>query len=436
MVITGPPGSVSPTSSVPTAGCQVTNATTSPGSNGLDGSNHLTSPETVTAITNGDPACSGIQARFDTSITPANFTAVMNGPGPSYTYTLSTSTATFAADNVATPHQTVDILSSDGSLVLFFGATFDINGCTVSSVSFSPHGQTAGDPAPVDAGFHLTGAITVTVNTNADPSCTGIAAQYSTASPSFSHVLTASGGGTFTDTLTAGATGGTWSAANPQAVNILASDGTTTLISAPFFVQSPGCVVTSVTFAPNPNATQGAAPHPLANAEKTTITTNNDPSCSSIKVRYLNASPVLVDAVVAGVGPGVFTDTVPANGSNTWTGNVQNVTIVKSDGTTLVSGGSGWAFSLNPIPTVTGCNPSSEPKNTSGVTVVISGTNFVPGATVTIPNFTITNVTVNSPTQLTVTANVANGSVKGTYDAVVANPDGSSGTGHNCMTIT
>ena len=58
-------------------------------------------------------------------------------------------------------------------------------------------------------------------------------------------------GPNYTDVLNAGAIGGTWSNANPQTVDIVASDGTTVLFSGQFFVASPNPPPTVTSCSPN-----------------------------------------------------------------------------------------------------------------------------------------------------------------------------------------
>ncbi|WP_028608233.1 IPT/TIG domain-containing protein [Paenibacillus harenae] len=78
-----------------------------------------------------------------------------------------------------------------------------------------------------------------------------------------------------------------------------------------------------------------------------------------------------------------------------------------------------------PAPIITSIvEPSGHPNG--GETVTINGEYFVPGATVVLGAATATNVTVVSPTQITVTAPA---SVQGTVNVTVTNPDKQKATG-------
>lgn len=82
-------------------------------------------------------------------------------------------------------------------------------------------------------------------------------------------------------------------------------------------------------------------------------------------------------------------------------------------------------------PTVTLSSPAAIP-NTGNVMVTLTGTNFVPGATVTIAGMPATNVSVVSSTSITLTA-PAKAASCGMVAVVVTNPDGQFGTANNIL---
>ncbi len=100
------------------------------------------------------------------------------------------------------------------------------------------------------------------------------------------------------------------------------------------------------------------------------------------------------------------------------------------------------AYMTNPVlpaPIVSSISPSSA-KAGSLVTITdLSGTNFVSGCRVNVTrsgyaNVTVTNVQVPSSTQITGTMNLA-GTVPGTWNIVVTNPDGKAGALNGGFTI-
>jgi hypothetical protein len=111
-------------------------------------------------------------------------------------------------------------------------------------------------------------------------------------------------------------------------------------------------------------------------------------------------------------------------------------------GTTTISAADQFTYGN---PTVTSLSPNTHGKNFTGLSVIINGTNFQTGITAAGVTFTgaggITVQSVNSvtPTSVTVTINIGNGSVTGPYNVVVTNPDGgvstSSGS-NNVFTVT
>lgn len=82
-------------------------------------------------------------------------------------------------------------------------------------------------------------------------------------------------------------------------------------------------------------------------------------------------------------------------------------------------------------PTVTQSTPAAI-VNTGNVTITLTGTNFVQGATVTIAGIPATNVVVTSPTTITLTA-PAKAATCAMMTVVVTNPDGQMATSSNIL---
>ena len=94
-------------------------------------------------------------------------------------------------------------------------------------------------------------------------------------------------------------------------------------------------------------------------------------------------------------------------------------------------------YTYNPMPTVTGIEPTSGPL-TGGNQVTITGTGFLHGATVTIGGKPATDVQVISPTTIKVTVPSATANISvvasGAVDVVVTNPDTQAAKGENIYT--
>src|SRR5215472_8246609 len=90
------------------------------------------------------------------------------------------------------------------------------------------------------------------------------------------------------------------------------------------------------------------------------------------------------------------------------------------------------AASVLPAPTVTGVSPSSGPA-AGGTAIMINGTNFATGATVTLGGTGATNVVVVNASQITATTAAH---AAGAVNVVVTNSDGESGTLTNGYTYT
>jgi hypothetical protein len=88
-------------------------------------------------------------------------------------------------------------------------------------------------------------------------------------------------------------------------------------------------------------------------------------------------------------------------------------------------------------PTVTAATPSSATQGTTGLNVVLTGTNFRTGATVSFSGtgITVNSVAVSSCTSVTANITLASSAATGARSVTVRNADQSSGTGSNLFTV-
>lgn len=103
------------------------------------------------------------------------------------------------------------------------------------------------------------------------------------------------------------------------------------------------------------------------------------------------------------------------------------------------------AGSVQHAPSVTGVSPSGAARGTSGLTVTLTGVGFTDATAVafrlanaTDGNITVSNLSVTSDTELTVTITIASGAATGARVLHITTPSGSStvtGTGSNLFTV-
>ena len=113
-----------------------------------------------------------------------------------------------------------------------------------------------------------------------------------------------------------------------------------------------------------------------------------------------------------------------------------NVTITNGDGSTATGTN---VFTVNARPAITSINPASRSQGATNQAVVITGSGFTPGVTVAFSGgntIQVTNTTLNSPTQITVTINVAANAVPGARNVTVTNVDAGTMTLNNGFTVT
>jgi len=114
----------------------------------------------------------------------------------------------------------------------------------------------------------------------------------------------------------------------------------------------------------------------------------------------------------------------------------RTITLTNGDGSTATGTN---VFTVNAAPTVTTINPSTHARNATGISVVITGSGFVSGLTVTLNATagtapTVTNTTWNSATQVTIVLTIPNKT--STDNIVVTNPDGGTVTKTGGFTAT
>jgi hypothetical protein len=99
-------------------------------------------------------------------------------------------------------------------------------------------------------------------------------------------------------------------------------------------------------------------------------------------------------------------------------------------------GSSSTAFAVSAAPTVNGITPNTVSRGGS-VQVTITGTNFVPGATVSLSTgVTLTDVQVVDANTITATASVSPTTGVGTRTVLVTNPDFGKGTCSGCLRVS
>jgi hypothetical protein len=111
----------------------------------------------------------------------------------------------------------------------------------------------------------------------------------------------------------------------------------------------------------------------------------------------------------------------------------RTVNVINADGG---KGSSSTAFAVSAAPTVTGLTPNAVSRGSSAQ-VTITGTNFVPGATVSLGGgVSVTGVEVVDANTIIATATVATGMGPGTRNVVVTNPDFGKGICGGCFTVS
>ena len=119
---------------------------------------------------------------------------------------------------------------------------------------------------------------------------------------------------------------------------------------------------------------------------------------------------------------------------------LENVYLSDSDGNLLTVQTHNGEFTIlsgSIAPTVVSATPDALGQGASGKNVVIAGTNFQSGASVTFsnPKIIVNSISVVNATQITVNVSVATDAPTGSCDITVTNPDAQSGTGTDIFTV-
>jgi len=144
----------------------------------------------------------------------------------------------------------------------------------------------------------------------------------------------------------------------------------------------------------------------------------SNPGITVNSANFVNATTLTVNITIAKNAP-----TGPGN-----------LTITNGDGSTATGSN---VFTVNAAPTITAVNPNVRGQGASNQAIVITGTGFVNGSTVSFSGAGVTGpTTFNSATQLTVTVSVAANAVPDARNVTVTNPDGGTTTLNNGFTVS
>jgi len=359
-----------------------------------------------------------------TYVSPPTFTSITPNSGP----TAGGTTVTIAGTNFV----------SGGS----FGVT--IGGSPATSVVRTSSTQiTAVTPAGTG------GAKDVVITNNDGQTATGANAYTYVSPPTFTSITPNSG-------PTAGGT----------TVTIA---GTNFVSGGSFGVTIGGSPATSVVWN---SYTQITAVTPAGTAgAKDVVITNNDGQTATGTGVYTYVSPPTFTSITPNSGPTAGGTAVTIAGTNFVSGGSFGVTIGGSPATSVVrtsstqitavtpagttgtrdvvitnndgqtATGTGAYTYLAPAPTVTSITPNTGLRGTTVSITNLAGTNFVVGTTPTVQltggaTVTATSVVVSSSTRITCTFTLPGGGSAGTYNVVVTNTDGQSGTLTGGFTIT
>jgi hypothetical protein len=145
-------------------------------------------------------------------------------------------------------------------------------------------------------------------------------------------------------------------------------------------------------------------------------------------------------------GTGITVNSTTYNSATSVTANItiaagastsaRDVTVTNGD--TGVATGTG-KFTVNPKPTITSVNPASRGQGAAAQSIVITGTGFVSGvslsASFSATGITVNSTTYNSATQVTANVTIAAGASAGIGDVTVTNGDAGVGTGTGKFTV-
>jgi hypothetical protein len=468
MVNTGPtpPAGTQITAVTPSGSGTVNVAVTTPGGTATvaNGYAYTAAAPTVTSIS---PSSGPTQGGTLITITGANFSGqpqVTVGGVQASSVTLISSTQIQAVTPAGTGTKDVVVTTSFASsatsaadqFIYTTGSPPPAPLPTIAPSGISPaSGPTAGGQNVTITGTGFTGASSVTFNSVAATklqvvSDTQITATTPPGAAGPATVLVTTPGGT------ASSTAYSYVPAAPTVTSITPNTGTTaggtfvTIIGTNFLagaVVSIGAAPTNVTVVSATTITATTAAHPAGQVNVVVQTTAGTGTATNLYT-YLAQPVPTVTAISPNVGPTSGGTAVTITGTNftgatavtiggtpatlvhvvsatsitavtpIGTAGAANVVVTTPAGTS--TGGTGL-FTYDAAPTVTGVTPPNGVP-AGGYMAIISGTNFVAGATVKFGNTAATVSSVNSPTSITVT--VPPGA--GTVDVMVTTPGGAS----------
>jgi len=111
-----------------------------------------------------------------------------------------------------------------------------------------------------------------------------------------------------------------------------------------------------------------------------------------------------------------------------------DVTVTNPDGGTFTTAA---ALTITQAPSITTLSPNALGQGAANQTIVVTGANFVPNATVSFSDtgVTVNSITFNNPTSLTLTVTVDASAPVGARDVTVTNPDGGTSTAVSAFAV-
>ncbi len=353
------------------------------------------------------------------TVTVTNSSGQSGSLANGYTYVVSPTVSSVSPNSGST---------SGGTPVTITGTNF-VTGATVTFGSASATNVTVANGTTITATTpaESAGAVTVTVTNSGGQSGSLTNGFTYTAPPTVSSVSpnsgSTSGGTPVTITGTNFAAGATVTFGGASATNVTVANGTTITATTP--AGSAGAVTVTVTNSSGQSGSlangytyvvsptvSSVSPNSGSAAGGTVVTITGTNFATGATVTFGSASATNVTVA----NSTTITATTPAG-----SGGAVTVTVTNSGGQ---SGSLTNGFTYTAPPTVSSVSPNSG-STSGGTPVIITGTNFVTGATVTFGSASATNVTVANGT--TITATTPAGSA-GAVTVTVTNSSGQSGS--------
>ena len=347
------------------AGSQSVSVTTAGGTATLPGGFTFVTPPTISTVTPSAGSTAGGTAITIAGTGLTGTTSVkVGGVEATNIVVVNSSTITAVTPAGAAGIKSVSVTTAGGTATLVSGFTF-VTPPTISTVTPST-GPTTGFTAITIAGTDLTGATNVTVGGVA---ATNVVVQSATS---------------LTAVTPAGLAGN-------QSVTVTTSGGTATLTNGFVYVPAP----TISTVSPSSGPSTGGTP--------ITITGTNLGGATMVTIAGAPASNVVVQSATS------VTAVTPASTTGS-----ASVAVTTPSGTATQPNGFTY---VTPVPTISSVSPNAGP-TTGGTAIVITGTNFLAGASVTVGGIGATSVVVVSAT--TITANTPGGTAGSATVSVTA----------------